>query len=85
MIDDYSTGWGGYGTTIVGYESLQVVTVEAALRQRGAQVGKAQDPRTIRAPSCNSIHAILSKTQDPRTLTQFCSVSSGDLGGGRLA
>ena len=38
QLDDYSTGWGGYGTTLRGYESLQVVTVEAALRRRGAQV-----------------------------------------------
>jgi hypothetical protein len=29
------TGWGGYGTTIIGYRSLQVSTVDSALRKRG--------------------------------------------------
>ena len=25
QLGDYSTGWGGYGATIVGYETLAVV------------------------------------------------------------
>jgi hypothetical protein len=38
QIDDYSTGWGGYGTTITGFASLQVSTIDVALRQRGYTV-----------------------------------------------
>jgi hypothetical protein len=38
QLDDYSTGWGGFGSTIKGYASLRVVTVEAALRRRDVEV-----------------------------------------------
>ena len=77
QIDDYSTGWGGYGTTITGYASLQVSTVDVALRRRGYSVSWVAGA----SPDCQpSAHEVALGRNFVGLMASYCAFSaSGSL------